>query len=97
MQTWSLGRFVHIGAIVFFVAGQLMLVAAVGPAIGNAATSRRCASSPAALASAAWRRSPSVVATGVAMVSHPDQPSVSYGVAAASLLVVWLGVKLTYG
>jgi hypothetical protein len=30
-------------------------------------------------------------------VLTPTSRAVSYGVAAASLLVVWLGVKLTYG
>ena len=33
MQTWTLVRFVHVGATVFFVGGQLMLIAAVAPAI----------------------------------------------------------------
>ncbi len=70
MQTWTLVRFLHIVAIVFFVGGQLMLVAAVGPAIrkrGNEETLRLIArrfgiGSTAALAL--------VVATGIAMASH---------------------------
>jgi uncharacterized membrane protein len=86
-----------IGALpVFFVGGQLMLV---GPAIrklGDEQTMRLIArrfdiGSVAALAV--------VVATGVAMASHFSlwHSDISYGVAVASLLVVWLGVKLTYG
>ncbi len=126
MQTWTLVRFLHIVAIVFFVGGQLMLIAVVGPAIrtrGGDETMRLIArrfgiGSVAALAV--------VVATGVAMASHfalwqshilrlklmvlvlvavllalhvlsPSSRVVSYAVAAASLLVLWLGVKLTYG
>jgi uncharacterized membrane protein len=126
MQTWTLVRFLHIVAILFFVGGQLMLVAAVAPASrrrGDEETMRLIArrfgiGSVAALAV--------VTATGVAMASHfslwdsdilrlnlavlvlvavllalhvltPTSRVVSYGVAAASLLVVWLGVKLTYG
>jgi uncharacterized membrane protein len=126
MHTWTLVRFFHIVAIVFFVGGQLMLIAAVGPAVrkrGDEETMRVIArrfgvSNIAALAV--------VVTTGVAMASHfslwhsdvlraklmalvlvavllalhvlsPTSRAVSYGAAAASLLVLWLGVKLTYG
>jgi uncharacterized membrane protein len=126
MQTWTVVRFLHIVGIAFFVGGQLMIIAAIGPAIrkrGDEETMRVIArrfgiGSIVALAV--------VVATGVAMASHfslwhsdvlrvklmllvlvavllalhvlsPASRAVSYGVAAVSLLVLWLGVKLTYG
>jgi uncharacterized membrane protein len=126
MQTWTLVRYVHIVAIAFFVGGQLLLVAAVAPALrrsGDEATMRVVArrfgiGSVVALGLA--------IATGVALASHyrlwdsnilqvklmvlvlvavltalhiasPKSRAVSYGVVAASLLVVWFGVKLTYG
>lgn len=126
MQTWTLVRYGHIVAITFFVGGQLLLVAAVAPALrrsGDEATMRVIArrfgiGSVVALALA--------IATGVALASHfslwdsnilqvklmvlvlvavltglhiasPKSRAVSYGVVAASLLVLWFGVKLTYG
>ena len=126
MQTWTVVRFLHILAIVFFVGGQLMLAIAIAPAVrrtGDAETMRLIArrfgiGSVAALALA--------VATGIAMASHfslwssnilqlklmllvlvavltglhvfsPESRGVAYGIMASSLLVLWLGVKLTYG
>jgi putative copper export protein len=126
MQTWTVVRFLHLVGIAFFVGGQLMLAAAVAPAVrkrGDDDTMRLVArrfgiGSVVALALA--------VATGVAMASHfslwddqilqaklmvlvfvgvltalhvvsPKSRALSYGVVASSLLVLWLGVKLTYG
>lgn len=126
MQTWTLVRYGHIVALAFFVGGQLLLVAAVAPALrrsGDEATMRLIArrfgvGSAIALALA--------VGTGVALASHyelwsseilqvklmvlvlvgvltglhvasPRSRVVSYGVVVGSLLVVWFGVKLTYG
>ena len=126
MQTWNAVRFLHLLGIAFFVGGQLVLVAAVAPALrrrGDDEAMRLVArrfgiGSVAALALA--------VATGVAMASHyslwdsnvlqaklmvlvlvgvltglhvvaPRSRAVSYGVVASSLVVLWLGVKLTYG
>jgi uncharacterized membrane protein len=126
MQTWTVVRFLHLAGIVFFVGGQLLLVAAVAPALrarGDEETMRAIArrfgvGSVVALAV--------VIATGVAMGSHvsmwgseilqaklvvlvfvgvltalhvltPSSRAVSYGIVAGSLLVLWLGVKLTYG
>lgn len=126
MTTWTVIRFFHLLGIVFFVGGQLMLVAAVGPAIrrrGDEDTMRliaRLFGAGSAVALAV------IVATGVAMASHyslwhsnvlqvklmvlvligvllalhvvsPGSRALSYAVAAASLVVLWLGVKLTYG
>jgi uncharacterized membrane protein len=126
MQTWTLVRYGHIVAITFFVGGQLLLVAAVAPALrraGDEVTMRVIArrfgvGSVLALGLA--------IATGVALASHyqlwdseilqlklmvlvlvgvltglhvvnPRGRVISYSVVAASLLVVWFGVKLTYG
>jgi uncharacterized membrane protein len=126
MQTWTVVRFLHILAIVFFVGGQLLLVTAVVPAVrrrDDDDTMRIIArrfgiGSVVALALA--------VVTGVAMASHfslwdsqilraklmvlalvgvlaalhvisPTSRALSYGVVASSLLVLWFGVKLTYG
>jgi uncharacterized membrane protein len=126
MQTWTVVRYVHIVAIAFFVGGQLLLVAAVAPAVrrsGDEATMRLIArrfgiGSVVALALA--------VASGAALASHyrlwdseilqaklmllvlvgvltglhiasPKSRVISWAVVLASLLVVWLGVKLTYG
>ena len=40
-----------------------------------------------------------LVLVGVLAAAHgqPAQPLSAYGVVASSLLVLWLGVKLTYG
>ena len=126
METWTVVRFLHLVGISFFVGGQLMLVAAVTPAVrrrGDDDTMQLVArrfgiGSVVALAVA--------VATGVAMASHfslwgdemlqaklmvlafvivlaalhvisPTSRALSYGVVASSLLVLWLGVELTYG
>ena len=70
MQTWTLVRYRHIVAITFFVGGQLLLVAAVAPALrrsGDEATMRLIArrfgiGSVVALGLA--------IATGVALASH---------------------------
>jgi len=126
MQTWTLVRYGHIVALAFFVGGQLLLVAAVAPALrrsGDEATMRlnaRRFGVGSALALAV------VVATGIALASHyelwgseilrvklmvlvlvgvltglhvasPRSRVISYGVVVGSLLVVWFGVKLTYG
>jgi uncharacterized membrane protein len=126
MQTWTLVRYGHIVALAFFVGGQLLLVAAVAPALrrsGDEATMRLIARRfgvGSALALAV------VVATGIALASHyelwgseilqvklmvlvlvgvltglhvasPRSRVISYGVVVGSLLVVWFGVKLTYG
>jgi uncharacterized membrane protein len=126
MTTWTVIRFFHILGIVFFVGGQLMLVAAIGPAVrrrGDEETMRLIARLFGAGSAVALAL---IVATGVVMASHyslwhsdvlqvklmvlvlvgvllalhaisPNSRAVSYAVAAASLVVLWLGVKLTYG
>lgn len=126
METWTVVRFLHLIGIAFFVGGQLLLVAAVAPAMRRASdeaarrmiTRRFGAGTVVALGV--------LVATGAAMASHyslwssntlqiklmvlglacflivlhvltPTSRAVSYALTAASLLVLWLGVKLTYG
>ena len=73
MDTWTLIRFLHVLALAFFVGGQLMLVAAVVPAVrrhGDQAVMRSVArgfgiGSLVALAV--------LVATGTAMAGHFDR------------------------
>lgn len=126
MHTWTVIRFLHIVALIFFVGGQLMLVAAVTPAV------RRFGSEEAMRVVARRFGMGSAVAlvvliaTGVAMASHyslwhssvlraklallvlvfvllglhvvsPKSRGLSLALLAASVLIVWLGVKLTYG
>jgi uncharacterized membrane protein len=126
METWTLVRFLHILGIVFFVGGQLLLVAAVAPALRRSGADEpmRLIARRFGIGSAAALAL--IVATGVAMASHyslwgsnvlqlklaflalvavltglhvasPRSRAVSYAVVASSLLVLWLGVELTYG
>jgi uncharacterized membrane protein len=93
VDTWTLIRFLHIVALAFFVGGQLMLVAAVVPAM------RRHGSDEAMLAVA--RRFGVgtgvalvvLVATGVAMASHYDSWEDST-LQVKLMLVVLLGVLI---
>jgi uncharacterized membrane protein len=126
MSGWTFIRFLHLFGIVFFVGGQLVLLAAVTPVLrrsGDDALMRAIArrfgiGSVVALGL--------IVVTGIAMASHFgawDRPvlqaklavlvligvltalhiasaktrALSLALVVSSLLVVWLGVKLTYG
>jgi uncharacterized membrane protein len=126
MQTWTFVRFLHLVGIVFFVGGQLMLVAAVTPPMrsrGDDEAMRLIARRFGVASAAALVL---LVATGVAMASHfslwssnvlqiklmvlvligvltvlhilsPKSRVLSYALTGASVLILWLGVKLTYG
>ena len=126
MSGWTLIRFLHVVGIVFFVGGQLVLLAAVTPVLRRSGddTLMRAIARRFGIGSAAALGV--IVATGVAMASHLgawDRPvlqaklavlvligvltalhiassttrAVSIALVVSSLLVVWLGVKLSYG
>ena len=121
---WTFIRFLHIVALAFFVGGQLILVAAVTPAVRVHETAMRRVAVRFGAGSAVALVV--LIATGAAMASHlalwddptlhaklalivlvfvlvgvhvasPRSRVLSYATLAASLLIVWLGVKLTYG
>jgi uncharacterized membrane protein len=121
---WTVIRFLHIVALVFFVGGQLMLVVAVTPAVRAHEDAMRRVAMRFGIGSAVALVV--LIATGAAMASHfslwssptlhaklgvlvlvfvlvglhvvsPRSRALSYATLAASLLIVWLGVKLTYG
>ncbi len=119
-------RFLHVGALIFFVGGQLALALAVVPAMRRhgAHEAMRAIARRFGVASAVAIAV--VIATGVAMASRyslwgapvlhaklavlvlvgvlmalhvatPETRAVSWATLAASLVVVWLGVRLTHG
>ena len=92
-MTWTLVRFLHLVCIAFFVGGQLMLVAAVTPAIRRHGTD-------AAMREAARRFGMGsgvallvLIATGAAMASHFDRWGSSVLQAKLTVLVL-VGVLL---
>jgi uncharacterized membrane protein len=124
--TWTVIRFLHVGALIFFVGGQLALALAVVPAMRRhgAHEAMRAIARRFGVASAVAIAV--VIATGVAMASRyslwgapvlhaklavlvlvgvlmalhvatPETRAVSWATLGASLVVVWLGVRLTHG
>ncbi len=126
MEPWTFVRFLHLAGIVFFIGGQLVLVAAIAPILRapgreeemRAVARRFGIGSAIALAL--------IIATGVMMASHFqrwDDPvlqaklavlclvfvltglhiassrtrAIQLALVVASLVLLWLGVKLTYG
>src|SRR5215208_449532 len=126
MDAWTVIRFLHIGALAFFIGGQLVLVAPVVPALrrhGNDPAMRSVARRFGIGTAAALVV---LLATGAAMGDHfarwhdptlqaklavlvlvavltglhvatPQSRALSFALVLASLVVVWLGVKLTHG
>jgi len=91
--TWTLVRFLHLVCVAFFVGGQLLLVAAVTPAIRRHGTD-------AAMREAARRFGMGsgvallvLIATGAAMASHFDRWGSSVLQAKLTVLVL-VGVLL---
>jgi len=70
MQTWTVVRFLHILAIVFFVGGQLMLVAAVAPALRREGEHESMRSIARRFGLGRHRRAGGAVRNRVAMASH---------------------------
>jgi uncharacterized membrane protein len=70
MQTWTVVRFLHILAIVFFVGGQLMLVAAVAPALRRQGEDEAMRSIARRFGLGSTAALAVLFATGVAMASH---------------------------
>jgi uncharacterized membrane protein len=123
MELWTVVRFLHVVGVLFFVGGQLMLVAAVAPALrrhGTDAAMRDVArrfgvgsglalvllgATGVVLASheAQWS-SPTlhlklavIALVGVLLAVHVRRPRsrpLSLALLGASLVVVWLGLRL---
>jgi len=126
VQTWTVIRFLHVAAVVFFVGGQLLLVTAVAPAVRRHGTDAAMRSIARRFGAGSGIALLVLVATGAAMASHlarwhssilheklavialvgvlaavhvatPKSRLLAHAVLVASLLVVWLGVKLAHG
>lgn len=70
IETWTLVRFLHILAIVFFVGGQLLLVAAVAPAIRRYGDDRAMRAIARRFGIGSIGALAVAVTTGVLMASH---------------------------
>ena len=96
MDAWTLIRFLHVLGIVFFVGGQLMLVAAIVPVMR--------AGDPVAMRAVARRFGMGsgiallvIVATGAAMAgefSRWDEPALHAKLALLALVAVLLGLHV---
>ena len=96
-MTWTLIRFLHVVALIFFVGGQLVLAVAVVPAVRRHGT-------PEAMRAAARRFGASsavalvvLIATGAAMASHLhrwDSPVLQGKLAVLALVGVLLGLHV---
>jgi uncharacterized membrane protein len=126
MHPWTVVRFLHIVALVFFVGGQLMLAVAVAPAVRRHGTDEAMRDVAKRFGIGSAVALVVVIATGIGMASHysvwgssvlqaklalvglvlvliglhtvaPRSRALSVATLVASLVIVWLGVKLTYG
>jgi uncharacterized membrane protein len=126
MDEWTVIRFLHVAALVFFVGGQLMLAFAVVPVLRGSdeeATMRSIArrfgiasavallvliATGAAMAGQFGRwddptlhaKLGLLVLIGVLLALHVITPytrPISIAVLVTSLLIVWLGMRLTHG
>ena len=98
MDEWTVIRFLHVVAMAFFVGGQLVLAIAVVPALRgrDEDTAMRAVARRFGIASAGAL----VVLIGVLLALHVVTPytrAVSMAVLATSILIVWLGIRLTHG
>jgi putative copper export protein len=126
MDEWTVMRFVHVVALVFFVGGQLLLAVAIVPVLRgrDEDSAMRAVARRFGIASAVALAL--LIATGAAMAGHfarwqdptlqaklgllvligvllglhlvtPYTRAISLGVLATSLLIVWLGIRLSHG
>jgi len=98
VDEWTVIRFLHVVAMAFFVGGQLVLAIAVVPALRgrDEDTAMRAVARRFGIASAGAL----VVLIGVLLALHVVTPytrAVSMAVLATSILIVWLGIRLTHG
>ena len=126
MDEWTVIRFLHVVALVFFVGGQLVLAVAIVPVLRGREDDAAMRAIARRFGIAGVIALAVLVATGAAMASHlglwddptlqaklgllvligvllalhvatPYTRAISLTVLATSILIVWLGLRLTHG
>jgi uncharacterized membrane protein len=126
MDEWTVIRFLHVLALIFFVGGQLMLVVAVVPALRGLEDDSAMRAVARRFGIAGVIALAVLIATGAAMAAHygrwedpklqaklgllvlifvllamhtmtPYTRAISIGVLLTSILIVWLGIRLSHG
>jgi uncharacterized membrane protein len=126
MDEWTVIRFLHVLALVFFVGGQLMLAVAVVPALRGREDDSAMRDVARRFGVAGVVALAVLIATGAAMAAHfgrwedpklqaklgllvlifvllalhvvtPYTRAISIGVLLTSILIVWLGIRLSHG
>ena len=126
MDEWTVIRFLHVVALVFFVGGQLALAIAIVPVLRGREddTAMRAVARRFGIASVVALTV--LIATGAAMAGHlarwqdptlqaklgllvligvllalhvvtPYTRAISLGVLTTSIVIVWLGIRLSHG
>lgn len=124
MDEWTVIRFLHVVALVFFVGGQLVLAVAIVPVLREDDSAMRAVARRFGIASVVALGL--LIATGAAMagqfgrwddptlqaklgllvligvllglhVATPYTRAISLGVLATSIVIVWLGIRLSHG
>jgi uncharacterized membrane protein len=126
MDEWTVIRFLHVLALIFFVGGQLMLVVAVVPALRGLEDDSAMRAVARRFGIAGVIALAVLIATGAAMAAHfgrwedpklqaklgllvlifvllamhtmtPYTRAISISVLFTSILIVWLGIRLSHG
>jgi len=126
LDEWTVIRFLHVVALVFFVGGQLVLAVAIVPVLRGREDDAAMRAIARRFGIAGVIALAVLVATGAAMASHlglwddptlqaklgllvligvllalhvatPYTRAISLTVLATSILIVWLGLRLTHG
>ncbi len=126
MDEWTVIRFLHVVALVFFVGGQLVLAVAVVPALRGRDEDSAMRAVARRFGVASVIALGVLIATGAAMAGHygrwddptlqaklgllvlifvllglhvatPYTRAISLGVLATSIVIVWLGIRLSHG